>query len=198
MWYYISVHVLAPVIRFSPRVATIECDRLHIRDAYVNKSLKLLHNHSSFFSCRAFFCIPAIAAAAAIVVVLSHFSFTRSMGRFENNRAHNKWVFIQMSCLTISFIFLLMVIYVILHSVAPNSKVNTQPTDRHREWIDTQQKAYLEIYCRNEWQRDSERATRDNREKNTEKQTWGCKHCNTRQPKSNVIRCNEWKKNENK
>lgn len=64
------------------------------------------------------------------------FSFTRSMGRFKNNRAHNKWVFIQMSCLTISFIFLLMIIYVILHSVAPNFKeFNTKRDWHNREHI---------------------------------------------------------------
>lgn len=54
--------------------------------------------------------------------------------------AHNKWDFIQMSCLTISFIFLLMVIYVVLHWVVShrNSTVNTN--DTRMTW----QRAHLE------------------------------------------------------
>lgn len=101
---------------------------------YVNKSLNfktLPHNSFIFVFC----CCCCLCSFECVWWACPYFLVGAHSTKWANERTRiaqpcvqfqqsscNKWIFIQMSCLTISFIFLLMVIYVISHSVASNWK----------------------------------------------------------------------------
>lgn len=132
MWYYILVHV--PFVSFtliliSSLIFIFILSAVDTITLCICKIIRLTtFEQTLVFS-------PVLEISRTFFHLLH--SFIRSMGRFENNRAHNKWVFIHMSCLTISFIFLLMVIYVIFAFCRP--EFESQHTNRAK-W---QQREYI-------------------------------------------------------